>query len=207
HAALCAELDIDPARRPLFGVISRFAWQKGIDVIADIAERIVMAGGAIAALGSGDEYLELRLTELARAWPGAIGARIGYDVGLSHRIEAGADAFLMPSRYEPCGLNQMYSMAYGTVPIVTATGGLRDTVIDATPNALERGEATGFTCAATEPEALWHAIERAIHMFRDRPQAWHQLIRTGMAHDFSWARPAQRYEALYRLAIEHAARG
>lgn len=204
HAALCEEMGIDPGRRPLFGVISRFAWQKGVDVIADIAERIVSAGGAIAALGSGDEFLELRFSELARLHPGAIGARIGYDVGLSHRIEAGADAFLMPSRYEPCGLNQMYSMAYGTVPIVTSTGGLRDTVIDATPNALAAGEATGFTCAASEPEALWHAVERAIDMFRSRPEQWQQLVQAGMAHDFSWRRPAHRYEELYRLAIARA---
>jgi len=171
-------LPADPDQ-PLFGIVSRFAQQKGIDLVAAIAP---LTGGALVVLGSGEAPLENAFRSLALAHPDRVAARIGYDEGLAHRIEAGSDIFLMPSRYEPCGLNQIYSLRYGTVPVVRATGGLVDTV----------NEATGFKFG----EDLAGAVGTALEEFQDR-DAWISRMRRGMAEDFSWDASAVKYQNLY----------
>jgi starch synthase len=126
--------------------------------------------------------------------------RIGFDERVAHWIEAGADIFLMPSRYEPSGLNQLYSLRYGTVPVVRRTGGLADSIVDATPDAIERGEATGFIFEEYTVDAFWAAIERALAAYRDS-EVWSNLVQAGMAADFSWDRAAKSYVELYRKAV------
>ena len=177
--------------RPLFGVIARLAHQKGLDMILAVAEGILHRGGQIALLGTGEKGLETGFRDLAAHHPGSVAAVIGYDEGLSHRIEGAADLFLMPSRFEPCGLNQMYSLRYGTVPIVHATGGLKDTVEDGV---------TGFVFHEATPHALWLAIERALATHADT-KAWQRMMRAGMSQDFSWEKSAREYAALYRAVL------
>jgi starch synthase len=173
--------------RPLIGMVSRFAGQKGFDLIEGIARWLGDQDLALAVIGSGEERLEGMFRGLAAARPDKFAVRIGYDEGLAHRIEAGADMFLMPSRYEPCGLNQIYSLRYGTVPIVRATGGLDDTV----------DEQTGFKFHDYRPEALEVAIQEALDAFADR-DGWTARMRRGMAKDFSWDASALAYQRLYR---------
>jgi len=188
-----AGLKVDPGA-PLFGVISRLAEQKGIDLVAESLEAILDVGGQLVLLGTGEPALEERFRTAAAAHPGRVAAVIGFDVALSHKIEAGADFFLMPSRYEPCGLNQMYSLRYGTIPIVRATGGLDDTV---TPFDRKTGEGNGLKFEAATADALALAIYRAAGLYRD-PAARSRLRANGMQGDFSWERSAREYEALYR---------
>ncbi|NWG86664.1 MAG: glycogen synthase GlgA [Hydrogenophilaceae bacterium] len=185
------------ATAPLFGVISRLTHQKGLDLVLDIAAWLIEQGAQLVFLGSGEATLEFALHGLAARHPGQVATVIGYDEGLAHRIEAGADLFLMPSRFEPCGLNQMYSQRYGTPPIVHATGGLKDTVIDATPEALASGQATGFVFMESSAVALQAAVARALGLYRDAG-AWKQLQVAGMKRDFSWEHSAQQYAELYR---------
>jgi starch synthase len=154
----------------------------------------------LALLGSGAAELEQAFSALAAAHPQSVSATIGFDEGLSHLIEAGADIFLMPSRFEPCGLNQMYSLRYGTPPIVRSTGGLADTVVDCTTASLADGSANGFVFADPTPEALWEAIERAVAAWR-QPKIWRQLQRQGMNRDSSWSEPARRYAELYHTLL------
>ncbi|MGE5668926.1 MAG: glycogen synthase GlgA [Betaproteobacteria bacterium] len=182
---------------PLFAVVSRLVDQKGIDLVADIAPRLAALPAQLVMLGEGDSGLERRLAALTASHPGQIAVQIGFDAALAHRIEAGADAFLMPSRFEPCGMNQMYSQRYGTLPVVRRTGGLADTVIDCTPRTLADGSATGFVFDVSEADALYAACERAFRMFRDDPATWRKLQVTAMARDFSWDASARRYEELY----------
>lgn len=190
-AALQANLGLDVAPgAPLFGTVSRLTHQKGLDWIVQIAPGIVDRGGQLAVLGTGEKAIESALRDLAARYPGRISATIGYDEALSHRIEAGADVFLMPSRFEPCGLNQMYSLRYGTVPVVTGTGGLKDTVADGV---------NGFILDAADAHGLWLAIERALAAFADRT-AWKRLVQAGMTRDFSWERSAREYLELYARA-------
>lgn len=178
------------AGRPLIGIVSRFADQKGFDLVAAIAPRLAGEDVSLVVLGSGEARFEEMFRSLARALPQKIAAHIGYDESLAHRIEAGADMFLMPSRYEPCGLNQIYSLRYGTVPIVRATGGLDDTVhVD-----------TGFKFQEYAPEALWTAIRSALDAWRDHA-GWEARMRRGMAEDFSWETSAARYQELYRSLL------
>jgi starch synthase len=177
---------------PLLAMVTRLADQKGIDLVvsslADLLEREVQ----VAVLGTGSHAYEEAFARAARERPDRMAAHIGFDEGLAHRIEAGADAFLMPSRFEPCGLNQMYSLRYGTPPIVRAVGGLDDTVEDF--DGWTRG--TGFKFAEYTPGALMLAVRRALETWRDR-RAWHGLVVRGMGQDFSWDRSARSYEALY----------
>jgi len=181
--ALLGEMGLPAAAdRPLVGIVSRFAHQKGMDLVAEAAPLI---DAALVVLGAGEAPLENAFRSLALAYPDRIAARIGYDEGLAHRIEAGADMFLMPSRYEPCGLNQIYSLRYGTVPIVHATGGLEDTVNDR----------TGFKFR----DDMASAIEAALKEFQDR-EMWTARIRRGMAQDFSWDASAVAYQRLYSKA-------
>ena len=183
----------------LFGVVSRLTEQKGLDLLLEIGDALFEDDVQIALLGSGDREMERGWRELAARHPGRCAAVIGFDETLAHRIEAGADAFLMPSRFEPCGLNQMYSLRYGTLPVVRRTGGLADTVVDASPEALADGSANGFVFDEPSLPALHGAIRRAIALFGD-PTAWRALQRAGMASDFSWPRAAQRYLDAYRSA-------
>lgn len=181
------------ADAPLFGVVARLAWQKGIDLVADVADKLCEAGAQLAILGRGEADLERQLVDISGRRPGKLAVRVDFDEGLAHRIEAGSDAFLMPSRYEPCGLNQLYSLRYGTVPVVRAVGGLDDTVeeLDAA-----RDSGTGFKFGSATPEALWGTLERVLDTFHRR-EVWHALVRRGMAKDFSWDASAAAYERLY----------
>jgi starch synthase len=182
---------------PLFGVVSRLTHQKGHDVTADIAADLVRLPAQLAVLGSGDPALQQRFQALAAAHPGRIAVQIGFDEGLSHQIEAGADLFLMPSRFEPSGLNQMYSQRYGTLPVVHATGGLRDTVVDADPEALKKKRATGVVFSPLDGATLLAACRRGIELYRDK-KAWRQVQKTAMGREFGWESRAGQYLALYR---------
>jgi starch synthase len=141
------------------------------------------------------------LVALRQDYPSQVGLHFGYSDPIAHQIEAGADVFLMPSEYEPCGLNQLYSLKYGTLPVVRATGGLADTVIDATPENIAMGRATGFTFVSFRPSAFAEALERCLSMYRDQPLRWRHLQQTGMLQDWSWHRSAGEYERLYRQLL------
>lgn len=195
--ALQERMGLEPsASTPVLGVVSRFTYQKGLDLVVAATERMLKLPVQLAVLGSGDTILENGFRELARQHAGAIAVEVGFDEALSHLIEAGADAFLMPSRYEPCGLNQMYSQRYGTPVIARATGGLVDTVVDCTPQTRAAGTATGFLFQEASPDALYAAVERAVAAYHDR-RLWRQLQRQGMDRDYSWDASAKGYSALY----------
>jgi len=197
--ALQAELGLDVGDdAPLLGVVSRLAEQKGFDLLAVALPPALEAWDAeLAVLGSGEERYERWVHELEARFPGRVGARVGFDEGLAHRIEAGADVFLMPSRFEPCGLNQLYSLRYGTVPMVHATGGLDDSVAEFDPAT---GTGTGFKFTPYTPDAFLAALERALRTRRD-PALWARLVANGMAQDFSWSRAAAEYLALYETLV------
>ena len=186
----------------LLGYVGRLVEQKGIDLLLELLPRLVRIENLqIVMLGSGVTHFEEALSDAGERYLGNVAIHIGYNEQLAHRIEAGSDCFLMPSRFEPCGLNQLYSLRYGTVPIVRRTGGLADTVVDVSPQSLLDGSATGFVFDHPTAPALWEAIERAIE-FRHRPESWWQrLAVTGMQQDFSWPASAVRYVDLYRKAI------
>ena len=201
-AALQARLGLDgDPEAPLFCVVTRLSWQKGMDLLLDRLPHLLGRGGQLAVLGAGDAGLEAGFAAAAAAHPGRIGCVFGYDESLSHLMQGGADAILVPSRFEPCGLTQLCGLRYGCVPVVARTGGLADTVIDANDAALADGVATGIQFAPTTGEALEAAIDRTIRLHRtvgDR----RALQRRGMAHEVGWRRPAARYAALYRAALE-----
>ncbi|MBX9663119.1 glycogen synthase GlgA [Novosphingobium sp.] len=182
---------------PLFIVISRLTWQKGMDVLLEAADHLVGIGGRLALLGSGDAALESGFHAAAARHPGRIAVRIGYDEALSHRMLAGGDAILVPSRFEPCGLTQLYGLAYGCVPVVSRTGGLADTVIDANLAARQAGVATGVQFDGVRYQTLADALTRTVHLFRD-PAAWRSLQRAGMGADFSWRGSGGAYADLYK---------
>ena len=181
---------------PVIGIVSRFAAQKGFDLIAEVAEGLLAENVLIVALGTGDAEYESLFRNLAARFPGKFAARIAYDNTLAHKIEGGADMFLMPSRYEPCGLNQIYSLAYGTVPVVRATGGLDDTIEPFEPKA---GKGTGFRFQAYEGRALLACIRQALRTFKDQ-KAWRKVMLNGMGKDFSWKTSAAEYAKLYETA-------
>jgi starch synthase len=199
--ALEQEFGLDRDDGPLFIVVSRLTWQKGMDVLAGVLDHLVGIGGRLALLGSGDAEIEQAFHAAAARHPGRVGVRIGYDEGLSHRLQGGGDAILIPSRFEPCGLTQLYGLAYGCVPIVARTGGLADTVIDANPAALAAGVATGIQMNAVSHNALAMAVSRAVELHR-RPSAWKRLQKNGMKADFSWGASGAAYAALYRQLLE-----
>ena len=199
--ALQAEMGLEQiADRPLFGVISRLTDQKGLDLLLSIAEGIPHLPAQLVLLGSGDKAMEAGFKVLAERIPGQIAVKLGFDEGLAHRIEAGADCFLMPSRFEPCGLNQMYSLRYGTPPIVRATGGLADTVIDVNETTLADKTANGFVLQEATPHALWLAMERVCQNWHDK-RLWQRIQQNGMRRDFSWEHAAHDYINLYRDAV------
>lgn len=188
------ELDRDAA--PIFTVISRLTWQKGMDLLAEVLDRIVAEGAKLAVLGSGDHALEGALLAGAARHRGRVGVVIGYSEPLSHLMQAGCDAILVPSRFEPCGLTQLYGLRYGCVPIVARTGGLADTIVDANEAALSAGVATGFQFAPLTADAFLQAIRRAMRCHRE-PLVWANIQRQGMKADVSWDRSAARYAQLY----------
>lgn len=192
------------ADAPLLGLVSRFVEQKGIDLILDAAPALLKEGAQLALLGSGDHDLEQAVTALAAAHPRQVAAHIGYDETLAHRIEAGADFFLMPSRFEPCGLNQLYSLRYGTLPVVHRTGGLADTVVHTDATTLAAATATGFVFEHATPDGLLQAVTAALTCYRDN-ECLKQLRDSAMAQDFSWRQSAREYLAVYRQAIQDAA--
>ena len=184
--------------RPLVGMVSRMVDQKGLDLIFEAQDRLAALDAAFVILGTGDQRYEDMWRTLAAAHPARIGVRVGFDEALAHLIEAGADMFLMPSRFEPCGLNQMYSMRYGTVPVVRATGGLDDTVRPFEPAS---GAGTGFTFQPYQSSAMLEALETALGVFA-QPARWHTLQLAGMRQDFSWNASAAAYVKQYRKVIE-----
>lgn len=183
-------------RRPLVGLISRMVDQKGFDLLAELAWELPGLDASFVLLGTGERRYEELWRTLAARHPDRIAVRIGFDEAMAHRIEAGADLFLMPSRFEPCGLNQMYSLRYGTVPVVRATGGLADTVRDVDPAT---GDGTGFTFTEASAGALLGALGRALEIYRDRT-AWRRIQAAGMRQDFSWDASAREYAGLYERA-------
>lgn len=186
---------------PVIGIISRLADQKGFDLVAKVARRLMELDCALVVLGSGESRYESLFLSLAHQYPHKVGVRLAYDAPLAHRIEAGIDMFLMPSKYEPCGLNQIYSLKYGSVPIVRATGGLDDTIED---YDWDQDSGTGFKFHGYHPEALMHAIHRALGLYRDGYR-WHGIMQRGMRKDFSWETSAREYEWLYhRAKRQHA---
>ena len=187
------QLPVDP-QVPVIGIVSRLTDQKGLDLIAAIAPQLLRKRVQLVVLGSGEARYEELVQELARRYPQRVAVRVAFDNALAHKIEAGSDMFLMPSRYEPCGLNQMYSLRYGTIPIVHATGGLEDSIIPFDASAAARG--TGFKFAEYTPAALLACIERrAAHL--PPPAAWATLVGNAMRADFSWERSAAAYAQLY----------
>jgi len=189
----------------LFGHVGRLVEQKGVDLILAVLPRLMAEPDAqLAIIGSGNARLEELIRAATDEYPGRVGARLGYDEPLSHLLEAGSDAFLMPSRFEPCGLNQLFSLRYGTVPVVHRTGGLADTVVDATDEAIAAKTATGFVFDEPSSESLWGAVERALAHWRQPGKGWQQLAVTGMRRDYSWSASARRYAELYEAARRHA---
>jgi len=184
-------------RIPLFGLIGRLVEQKGIDLIIDCLPEMLSMPLQLVLLGSGDKDYEKQLVNLMQLYPDKIALKIGYDETLAHLIEAGADVFLMPSRFEPCGLNQMYSQRYGTVPIVRKTGGLADTVVDALPKTIANDTATGIVFNDATGGSLLEAIKRALLLYSHQ-ESWKKIQINGMKKDFSWHQSAQRYLDLYR---------
>jgi starch synthase len=187
----------DAPQTPLFGVVSRLTDQKGLDVLADIVDALVELPAQLSVLGSGDPALQRRFQALAQRHAGRVAVQIGFDEGLSHQIEAGADLFAMPSRFEPCGLNQMYSQRYGTPPLVHGTGGLLDSVVDCSPATLKNHTATGFVFVPLSAATLLETCRRAIAAYGDQ-RIWRQLQKNGMKQDFSWEARARQYLDLYR---------
>ena len=198
--ALQEELELRPDQVPLVGMVTRLAEQKGLDLVSAALPAMVNEGLQLAVLGSGEPAIEKALIEAARRYPGRVTVRLGYDAALARRIYAGADGFLMPSRYEPCGLGQLISLRYGTVPIVRRTGGLADTIKEFDP---ARRSGTGFVFDRSTSDDLLGAVRRAVETYR-QPSLWRQLVRHGMAEDFSWEASARQYVALYRKAIKRA---
>jgi starch synthase len=180
----------------LFGVVSRFSAQKGLDLVLSALPALLQSGAQLALQGSGDPVLEAAFTAAAFAHPGQVAVRIAYDEVLAHRVVAGADVMMVPSRFEPCGLTQLYGLRYGTLPLVRRVGGLADTVVDATDEAVRAERATGFSFDAATASALEAAVQRAVQAKR-QPELWRGLMRTAMAQDYSWSGAAKRYLALY----------
>jgi starch synthase len=181
---------------PVFALVSRLVEQKGIDLLLECLPEMLTLPLQFVLLGSGEKRFERQLSIFAESYPDKIAITIGYDEALAHLLEAGADIFLMPSRFEPCGLNQLYSQRYGTVPLVRKTGGLADTVIDAFPETLSDNTATGFVFNEATSGTLMETIKRALIVY-SQPEIWKQLQSSGMQKDYSWNKSAKEYNALY----------
>ncbi|WP_333606098.1 glycogen synthase GlgA [Novosphingobium sp.] len=195
--ALEAEFGLAESDGPLFIVVSRLTWQKGMDVLSGVIDHLVGIGGRLALLGAGEASIEQALRAAAARHPERIGIRIHYDEQLSHRMLGGGDAILIPSRFEPCGLTQLYGLAYGCLPVVSRTGGLADTVIDANPAALAAGCATGVQFDGVSYDALISALTRTVALY-DQHQVWRRIQKNAMKCDFSWKASGASYADLYR---------
>jgi starch synthase len=174
-----------------------------MDVLVGLADELVAMGARLAVLGTGDAKLEAAFKKASVRHPGRFGVRIGYDESLSHQLQGGADAIVIPSRFEPCGLTQLYGLRYGCVPVAARTGGLADTIIDANEAALAAGVATGFLFDEVTPEGLAHALRRALSLFGDK-EAWRVMQKRGMKADFSWRRSGRQYAELYKRLLNAA---
>jgi starch synthase len=203
RVALAARLGhAAPAARPLVAFVGRLAEQKGVELVVELVGRLAGTGRAhFMVLGSGDPAAEESLRRLATSFPGTVDVVIGFDEGLAHLVQAAADIMLVPSRYEPCGLTQLYAQRYGAIPVVRATGGLADTVVDATPEAIRDGRATGFTFGPCEAAALVHAVERALDARADAG-LWNDLVCTAMRQDWSWDASAREYVQLFERVCQ-----
>jgi len=194
-AARCGRAAPDP--RPLVAFVGRLVDQKGIDLVVELLGRMAGGGRArFAILGTGHQHVEESLRRVAAAFPGTVDLIIGFDEGLSHLVQAAADIMLVPSRFEPCGLTQLYALRYGTLPVVRATGGLIDTVVDTTPDTLRDGTANGFVFQAYDSLAIDHAVSRALEAHADR-DLWSGLVRRAMLQDWSWAASSREYRRVY----------
>ncbi len=182
---------------PVLGMVARLVEQKGVSLVAAALDRLLSAGAEVVILGSGEERFQKELSALARRHRGRLGVRIGFDSALAHKIEAGADMFLMPSRYEPCGLNQMYSLRYGTIPLVHATGGLEDSIRDFNSDT---GKGNGFKFRSYTASALISCVNRAVTVYQ-KPRVWERLVRNAMQADFSWDKAAVKYLQLYQKVL------
>ena len=197
-AVLQRRLGLEPGDGgPLHGAVSRLTPQKGLDLVLAGLPDLVTGGGRLALLGSGDDDLEQAFRAAAEQYRGRVGVAIGYDESLAHLIIGGSDVILVPSRFEPCGLTQLYALRYGALPLVRRIGGLADTVVDATATSLAEGVATGFAFDDDSPSALMSAIGRATELFRER-EIWQRMMRRAMTRDFSWAAAARLYAGVYR---------
>ncbi len=200
--SLAAEFNLDYHRDvPILGIVSRLVSQKGFDLFYDLFDELIGMNAQLIVLGSGDEKYETFFKKAEYFSSGNIKTHLGYNNDLAHLIEAGADIFLMPSLYEPCGLNQIYSLKYGTVPVVRKTGGLADTVED-WDESVKKGkrDGSGFSFTEFKSEELWKTIKRALKYFNDKP-TWRQIQINGMRKDFSWKKSAKKYDELYRLGL------
>jgi starch synthase len=204
RAAVEDRFNLDRDDSPIVCVVSRLTWQKGMDILAMVVDGIVATGARLVVLGSGDAGLEGALLAAAARHRGRIGVVVGYDEGLSHVMQGGCDAIVIPSRFEPCGLTQLYGLRYGCVPVVARTGGLADTVIDANEAAVSAGVATGFQFAPANAGAFLHAIRRLVDAYGN-PAVWASIQRQGMKADVSWDRSADKYVELYRLLLSKRA--
>lgn len=205
RAALAALFGLEPSPdAPLFGIVSRLTRQKGIDLLLSVLPRLLARGATLAVLGAGDSDLEQAFRAAATAYPRQVGVRIGYDEPLAHLLQAGADSILVPSRFEPCGLTQLYALRYGAPPVVARTGGLADTVIDANDAAVQVGCATGFQFSPVAAGTLADALDRACDAFADRT-GWTALVRRAMKHPVGWDASAAQYAALYARLAGHDA--
>jgi starch synthase len=184
----------------VFALSRRLSSQKGLDLVLGALPGLLRRGGQLALQGTGDPALESAFSAAAQAHSGRVAVRIGYDEALAHRLIAGSDAILVPSRFEPCGLTQLYGLRYGTLPVVRRVGGLVDTVVDASAEALAADRATGFGFDVASPAALEQALQRAIDIFQ-QPPLWRQLMLRAMAQDYSWEGAARKYVALYGEAM------
>jgi starch synthase len=203
--AIERRLDLAEGDGPLFCVVSRLTWQKGMDLLVHCLDDLVAQGARLGLLGAGEAALESDFIKAAEQYKGRIGTFIGYDESLSHLLQGGADAILIPSRFEPCGLTQLYGLRYGCVPVVSHVGGLADTIVDANEAALDQGAATGLQFAPVDASVLARAIERATRLYADR-NAWNSIQKAGMKADVSWEKSAARYAQLYRRVLQSEAR-
>ena len=198
NRALQSEFGLDHgAGGPLFAVVSRLTSQKGMDLLLAAMPELLREGAQLVVLGSGEGDLEAGFRYAASANPQNVAVFVGYDEAMSHRIMAGADVLLVPSRFEPCGLTQLYALRYGTLPLVRRVGGLADTVVDVTPETLNSDRATGFLFDEASRYALAERIRNAVALYHDH-DAWQRVQRRGMAQDYSWDDSAANYESLYR---------
>jgi starch synthase len=201
RASIEQRFGLDRDASPLFCVVSRLTWQKGMDLLGEAVPDLVRLGARLALLGSGDAELEAAFTDAQAAYPGRVGIVLGYDETLSHQVFGGGDIILVPSRFEPCGLTQLYGLRYGCVPVVARVGGLSDTIVDANDAGLTLKAATGVQFQPVSRPMLVDAIARAVALFADRP-VWRAIQKRGMGLDLSWTSRAAAYAKLYADLLE-----